>query len=107
NLLADRQHRRGKKILTFLWFVGHQSASYRVVANMFDMSLTNLFYILNKVAEFICKMAPTIIHWPNGEQQNVTVQFFDNKTGFPGVIRCLDGSHIKVDRPHKKPRLLL
>ncbi|KAJ8968561.1 hypothetical protein NQ314_002225 [Rhamnusium bicolor] len=72
---------------------GHQSASYRDVANRFDMSLSNLYYIiLNEVVEFICKMAPAVICWPNVEQQNTTVEFFKNKTGFPGVIGSLDGS---------------
>ena len=50
-----------KHMLTFLWFFGHQSSSYRDVADRFGITLSALFDVITRVADFLISIAPTVI----------------------------------------------
>jgi len=39
--------------LCYLWFVGHESASYRDVADRFDITISTLYHIITRVTEFV------------------------------------------------------
>lgn len=74
-----------KHVLTYLWFVGHQTASYRNVADRFGVTLSTLFNIITRVTDFLLSM-PNIIRLPTNAEMEVTQQYYRNRTGFPGVI---------------------
>lgn len=40
-----------------------------------------------------------IVSWPSAQAANATERFFSEKTGFPGVVGCIDGSHIPIRAP--------
>lgn len=88
-----------KQIYCFLWFVGHQVASYNEVTDKFDVSKSALHNIITKVSDFLGDIAPEFIKWPSEQEIEITKQHFKNKYNFNDVIALLDGSHIKIDRP--------
>lgn len=88
---------------TFLWFVGHEVSSYRDCANRFNLSLSILFDIITRVSDYLIDIAPQHIHWPNEEEREITKTYFQNVKGFPNIIGCIDGTHIRIDRPKESP----
>lgn len=37
--------------------------------------------------------------WPDQSEQNEISNYFERKNGFPGIIECLDGTHIPICAP--------
>ena len=75
-----------KHLLTFLWFGGHQTASYRDVADRFDVSLSSLHNIITRVAVWLSDMSQEVIQWPTPEAQVETKRYYRRLSGFPNVI---------------------
>ncbi|KAL4153210.1 hypothetical protein QTP88_001043 [Uroleucon formosanum] len=88
------------QILIFLWFAGHQTASFRNVADWFGITISSLFRVVRRLTHFISRMASTIITWPNEEEKQ---SYFFQIKGFPNVIGAIDGSHIRIDKPSSDP----
>ncbi|KAJ8911891.1 hypothetical protein NQ315_012305 [Exocentrus adspersus] len=86
----------------YLWFVGHQTASFRDVADRFNISISSLFRIIKRLTEYVSNLAPQTIYWPTAQERNVIERDF-RQNGFPGVIGAIDGSHIKIDIPAVDP----
>lgn len=74
-----------KHILSYLWFVGHETGSYRDIADRFGIAISTLYQIITRVTEFIMSLAPSIIRYPTPAEKEETVIYFRNK-GFFGVI---------------------
>lgn len=55
---------RLKNTITFLWFAGHQSASFRDVANRFNLSLSTLELVLRRVTQFFYEIRNEFIQYP-------------------------------------------
>lgn len=57
--------------------------------------------ILSKVIDvFEEHVCPSAITFPTNEQEKNSIRLgFFEKTGFPGVIGCVDGSHVKIIKP--------
>lgn len=72
--------------MCFLWFVGHESASYRDVADRFGITISTLYNIINRVTDFIMSLAPNIIKYPTLTEKQETATFFEEKKGFPNII---------------------
>uniref|UniRef100_A0A6P7GBI3 Nuclease HARBI1 n=1 Tax=Diabrotica virgifera virgifera TaxID=50390 RepID=A0A6P7GBI3_DIAVI len=89
-------------ILVFLWFCGHQTASFRDVSDRFDISLSSLYRIIGKMTDFLSEMVSNVIKWPNLIEKQETEIYFRGR-GFPGVIGVIDGTHIKIDKPSEDP----
>ncbi|XP_026826173.1 putative nuclease HARBI1 isoform X2 [Ooceraea biroi] len=87
-----------KHILCYLWFVGHETGSYRDVADRFGIALSTLYYIITRVTEFIMSLAPQFIRYLTAVEKEETSNYFREK-GFPGIIGAIDGSHIRIDKP--------
>lgn len=90
------------QVYIFLWFAGHEAASFRDVADRFNVSISSLFRITRRLTYFLSNLAPEIIQWPNLQEKREIERFFREK-GFPGVIGVLDGSHVRIDRPTRDP----
>ncbi|XP_031358966.1 putative nuclease HARBI1 [Photinus pyralis] len=86
----------------FLWFVGHQTASFRDVADRFNISISSLFRIIKRLTFYLSNRSPEIIQWPS-QNEKVEIETHFRNNGFPGVIGAIDGSHIKIDKPSKDP----
>ncbi|KAJ8911490.1 hypothetical protein NQ315_010862 [Exocentrus adspersus] len=89
-------------VLIFLWYAGHQTASFRDVADCFDISISSLFRVIRRVTYFLSNLAPQFIRWPDLNEKQEIERHFREK-GFPGVIGAIDGSHVKLDKPSRDP----
>lgn len=90
-------------ILIFLWFAGHHSASFRDVADRFDITISSLWRIIERCIHFLSfDLSSESIKWPSAEEK-VQIERFFRENGFPGVIGAIDGTHIKIDKPKTDP----
>ena len=86
------------QVLIFIWFISHQTASFRDVADRFGIAISTLHKTIQRVGIFLSNLSPQIIKWPTeNEKREIESHFSEN--GFPGVIGALDGCHIKIDKP--------
>lgn len=95
-----------KQVLVYLWFVGHQTASFRDVADEFDISISMLYTIIKKCTYFLSNLSSRIITWPTDEEK-VEIEAHFKANGFSGVIGVIDRSHIKIDKPPNDPESYL
>lgn len=86
----------------FLWYVGHQTASFRDVADRFNISIGMLHTIIKRYSYFLSNLSSQLITWPSNEEKLEILQHFE-ENGFPGVIGVIDGTHIKIDKPAVDP----
>ncbi|KAJ8930288.1 hypothetical protein NQ314_016907 [Rhamnusium bicolor] len=90
------------QVLIYLWYIGHQTASFRDVAVRFDISLSSVNRIICRVTLFLSNLSPQIIEWPT-EDEKRTIEGHFRESGFPNIIRAIDGCHIKVNKPENDP----
>ncbi|XP_018398277.1 PREDICTED: putative nuclease HARBI1, partial [Cyphomyrmex costatus] len=88
-----------KHILSYLWYLGHESAGYRDVADRFDVTISTLHEILTRVTNFLMQLAPQVIKFPTMQEKEETMAHFLQQKQFPGVIGAVDGTHIRIDKP--------
>lgn len=69
-----------------MWFLGHESAGYRDVADRFGITISTLYLIITRVTSFIMQLAPNIIRFPTLEEKEATMRYFMQEKGFPGII---------------------
>ncbi|XP_026467282.1 putative nuclease HARBI1 [Ctenocephalides felis] len=94
------------QVQIFLWFAGHESASYRDVSDRFDITLSSLHRIIRRVTSFLSCISSEFIKWPNHEEKLLIAEGFLQK-GFPNVIGVIDGCHIRINKPAKDSRSFL
>lgn len=90
------------QVYIFLWFAGHEAASFRDVSDRFNVSISSLFRIIRRLTYFLSNLAPQSIKWPDFQEKQEIERFFREKH-FPGVIGAIDGSHIRIDKPTQDP----
>ncbi|XP_039302174.1 putative nuclease HARBI1 [Solenopsis invicta] len=88
-----------KHILCYLWFLGHESAGYRDVADRFNITISTLYTLLTRVTNFLMQFAPHIIRFPTLQEKEETKAYFLGKKQFPRIIGAVDGAHIRIDKP--------
>lgn len=88
-----------RHLLAFLWFAGHQTASYRDVADRFNLSLAGLYDLISRVTHFLISISELVICAPNVERKQQTKNYYSEAKKFPGVIASIDATDIRIDRP--------
>ena len=83
-----------------VWFL-HNQESFRLVANLFGMpnKCTARYCIMQLCHVMATKLRDSYIRWPDIQQCETISTEFEVKSGFPGVIGCIDGTHIRVKPP--------
>lgn len=72
--------------MTYLWYLGHESAGYRDVADRFDITISTLHAIITRVTNFLMQIAPHIIRFPTLREKEETIAHFLQVKQFPGII---------------------
>lgn len=90
------------QILIFLWFIAHEAAGFRDVADRFGIAISTLHKTLQRVVIFVSNLSGQVIKWPDDEHKRIIENNF-NENGFPGVIGAIDGCHVKIDKPENDP----
>lgn len=70
----------------FLWFAGHECCSFRQLSDRFNLSLSSVHFIVNKVIQFLSNMAKDVILWSTDDEKIEISEHFMQKSQFPSVI---------------------
>lgn len=65
--------------------MGHQTESYRDVADRFGITINALHTVITRVSDFILALAHNIIHLTDLEKGQ-TSNFYLQRKGFPNII---------------------
>ncbi|XP_018564947.1 putative nuclease HARBI1 [Anoplophora glabripennis] len=89
-------------IAAFLWFAGNKTV-LRVVALLFNTSVSTMFSIINRITKFLLNLGPQIIFFPESDhdKEAISNKFFQI-SGFPNVLGCIDGTYIHLKTPAHK-----
>lgn len=90
------------QVLIFLWYLGHQTASFADVSDRFNITKSSLERIIVRVSIFLSNLSPQVIVWPD-EVEKVHIEQQFREKGFPNIIGAIDGSHIEIDKPQNDP----
>lgn len=85
-------------MLMVIWIMATPD-SFRSVALRFNVRPGTLHYFYSYVIEALKDLAETLITWPTAEERREIKDTFRRATGFPGVIGCIDCSHIFITAP--------
>lgn len=75
-----------KHVLIFLWFSGHETSSYRDVADRFDVCLSSLHDVITRMITFLSSLASEFIKFSNIHEKQATKTFYHQRKGFPNII---------------------
>lgn len=74
--------------------------SFRSVAVKFGVpSRGTVHYHFVTIIEALREMAPMFIQWPDRYERDNIKHNIERKYGYPGVVGCIDGTHIYVSSP--------
>ncbi|XP_037505987.1 putative nuclease HARBI1 isoform X2 [Rhipicephalus sanguineus] len=88
-------------ILVFLWFAANK-ACLRDVAGRFGMGTATAFRVVKRTLEYFVDIAEEVISFPADLDQ--LSANFQQVSGVPNTIGCIDGSYISIRCPAKKVR---
>ncbi|XP_023218074.1 putative nuclease HARBI1 [Centruroides sculpturatus] len=77
--------------------------TFRSVSDRFNVSKATLWFTCKKVLEAISSLSGQFIRFPSGDELEANASSFKKACGFPGVIGCIDGSHIPIKAPTNHP----
>lgn len=76
------------------------SGSYQLsMGDCNDMSQPTASKCICKVSAAIAELAPDFIKFPEPEEEEKIMQQFSSIAGMPGVIGCIDGTHVPIKSP--------
>ncbi|KAK3925322.1 Putative nuclease [Frankliniella fusca] len=85
-------------MLMVIWLLATPD-SFRSVALRFGVVPSTLYYFYIYIVEALRELAPRYISWPKEEERIVIKETFQRATGFPGVIGCIDCTHVYITAP--------
>ncbi|XP_049512731.1 putative nuclease HARBI1 [Dermacentor silvarum] len=88
-------------VLAFLWYAANK-ACIRDVAGRFGLGETTTFRVIERVMEYLVELAKTEIAFPDDIRG--LAKDFEQLSGVPGVIGCIDGTYINIRCPARKVR---
>ncbi|CAG2256750.1 HARBI1 [Mytilus edulis] len=55
--------------------------------------------VVRKVSLALSELLPVYVKWPSEDEKREIKNDFYKMAGFPGVIGCIDGTHVRIQRP--------
>ncbi|XP_014272557.1 putative nuclease HARBI1 [Halyomorpha halys] len=86
------------QVLIFLWFAGNETSGFRQICDHFNISLSSLHRVINRITYFLSSLTSEVIKWPTDEEKKLSEAYFRNN-GFPNVIGAIDKVHIRIAKP--------
>uniref|UniRef100_A0A6P7GQT0 Uncharacterized protein LOC114339658 n=1 Tax=Diabrotica virgifera virgifera TaxID=50390 RepID=A0A6P7GQT0_DIAVI len=53
------------QVLIYLWYIGHQTCSFRDVGDRFNITISSVHKIIHRMTYFLSNLSPDVIKWPN------------------------------------------
>lgn len=69
-------------LATFLWFAGHEACSVRDLSDRFNLSISSISQIIDKVTLFVSSLSPEVIKWPTEERKAASATFLTTNVDF-------------------------
>ncbi|KAK3910836.1 Protein ANTAGONIST OF LIKE HETEROCHROMATIN PROTEIN 1 [Frankliniella fusca] len=85
-------------VLMVLWLIATPD-TFRSVALRFSVNPGTLYYFYSYIIEALRELAAEYIQWPGPEERAHIKAAFARATGFPGVIGCIDCTHVTITAP--------
>lgn len=68
------------------------------MADRFKISILSVFRVLCRVVAWLMTKL-NVVKWPQGQNIITTMEDFRTKQGIPNVLRAIDGTHIRIEKP--------
>lgn len=85
-------------MLMVIWLMATPD-SFRSVALRFGTRPSTLYFHYAYVVEALRELAPQYISWPDAAERTQIRTTFEDATGFPGIIGCIDCTHVYITAP--------
>lgn len=71
-----------------------------VIGDLFNVHKSTICRVLKRVTHHIAVLRPDFVHMPRtGQEMRQTKAKFFNICAFPGVLGCVDGTHVPIESP--------
>ena len=70
-----------------------------VIGNLFGISQPTASRTVTRVSDAITRQMAKWVHLPSQQQADAHKLKFFRMAGFPGVIGCVDGTHVRIQAP--------
>ncbi|CAG2189723.1 HARBI1 [Mytilus edulis] len=71
----------------------------QVVGDTMGFAKSTVSRVIDRVTDSLVAMKDDFISWPDNQRKNVIRAGFYEKAGFPNVVGCIDGTHIRITGP--------
>ena len=71
----------------------------QIIGDTVGLSKSTVSRIVTNVSEALAGKQNQFIVWPSHDEMQQLKQGFYSKGGFPGVIGCIDGTHVRIQGP--------
>lgn len=86
------------KLLMVIWILATPD-TFRSVALRFGVNPGTLYLFYTSIIQALRELGGRFITWPNQEERDQIKGAFLRVSGLPGVVSCIDGTHIFIPRP--------
>ncbi|XP_033730552.1 putative nuclease HARBI1 [Pecten maximus] len=88
-----------KQLYVTLWYLGGSDSIIKI-ADRFGISESSVVLCRRRIIDAILKnLKHKFISWPKNQSLQETVDKFEQRNGFPGIVGSLDGTHIPIRAP--------
>lgn len=89
-----------KQVAVYLWRMSTDADSLRTIRQLFGVAISSITRICERVAETIIEeLSADAMRFPLPAEMAGIAAKFERMSGFPGVIACLDGTLIPINKP--------
>jgi len=74
-------------------------AFFNVVGDSMGYHKCTVSRVVAQVTDALCSRLRRFVVWPNQEARRRSMEAFYDVAGFPYVVGCVDGSHIRIQAP--------
>ncbi|XP_062612093.1 putative nuclease HARBI1 [Saccostrea cucullata] len=85
------------QVLVTLRFLG-TGATHILVGDDIKISRSTAGRCIRRVSSLIAELAPQFISFPRGDRARQVMVEFSHISGFPRVLGCIDGTHIRITK---------
>lgn len=82
-----------------IWYLANRE-TFRQIADRFNVADSAAYSTIKNVTEFLVTLSCEYIHWPTEIEAERESQIFERKKNLHHVIGAIDGSHIRINKPH-------
>ncbi|KAE8745041.1 hypothetical protein FOCC_FOCC008353 [Frankliniella occidentalis] len=85
-------------MLMVIWLLATPD-SFRSISPQFGVTPGVLYYFFAYVIMSLREMSEVYMTWPTAEERATVSTAFLEATGFPGIVGCIDGTHVYITGP--------